>query len=136
MIEQHNMAYSVQTTQGIKISVEPGFRNDLSQIENQSFIFNYKVTVTNTNPFDVQLLTRDWYIFDSLNEIRLVSGEGVIGKQPILKHGESFQYTSGCDLNSELGFMKGYYTFKRLDDGDVFRVTVPVFNLEFPAKFN
>lgn len=130
------MPFSVQITEGIKITVEPGYREDLSQIENNSFIFNYRVTVTNTNNFTVQLLLRDWYIFDSLSEIRIVSGEGVIGQQPILKPGESFSYTSGCDLNSEIGFMKGYYTFKRLDDGELFRVTVPVFNLEFPAKLN
>ncbi len=130
------MPYSVQITEGIKIKVEPGFRDDLSQIENHSFIFNYRVTVTNTNNFSVQLLLRDWYIFDSLSEIRIVSGEGVIGQQPILKPGESFSYTSGCDLNSEVGFMKGYYTFKRLDDDELFRVTVPIFNLEFPAKLN
>lgn len=130
------MPYSVQITEGIKIKVEPGFRDDLSQIENHSFIFNYRVTVTNTNNFSVQLLLRDWYIFDSLSEIRIVSGEGVIGQQPILKPGESFTYTSGCDLNSEVGFMKGYYTFKRLDDDELFRVTVPIFNLEFPAKLN
>lgn len=130
------MPFSIQTTAGIKIRVEPGYRDDLTQIENRSFIFNYKVIVTNTNAFDVQLLHRDWYIFDSLNEIRIVSGEGVIGQQPILKPGETFEYSSGCDLNSELGFMKGYYTFKRMDDGELFRVTVPLFNLEYPAKLN
>lgn len=130
------MPFSIQTTAGIKIRVEPGYRDDLTQIENRSFIFNYKVIVTNTNTFDVQLLHRDWYIFDSLNEIRIVSGEGVIGQQPILKPGEAFEYSSGCDLNSELGFMKGYYTFKRMDDGELFRVTVPLFNLEYPAKLN
>lgn len=130
------MPFSIQTTAGIKIRVEPGYRDDLTQIENRSFIFNYKVIVTNTNNFEVQLLHRDWYIFDSLNEIRIVSGEGVIGQQPILKPGETFEYSSGCDLNSELGFMKGYYTFKRMDDGELFRVTVPLFNLEYPAKLN
>jgi ApaG protein len=130
------MPISTLTTSGVEIKVEPEFRKDLSQIENRSYVFNYSVYIKNTNPFDVQLVQRDWYIFDSLNEIRLVNGEGVIGLQPILKPGESFTYTSGCDLNSEIGFMKGFYTFRRLDDNENFRVTVPHFNLEYPAKMN
>lgn len=130
------MPVSTLTTSGIEIMVKPEYRNDLSQIDNHSYIFNYTIQVKNMNPFDVQLIHRDWYIFDSLNEIRLVSGEGVIGQQPILKPGDSFTYTSGCDLDSEIGFMKGFYTFKKCSDGDLFRVTVPQFNLEYPAKMN
>lgn len=127
---------STLTTSGVQITVETQFRSDLTQLENNSFIFNYRVHIKNNNAFTVQLLTRDWYIFDSLSEIRLVTGEGVIGEQPILKPGESYNYTSGCDLNSEVGFMKGFYTFKNLSTNDVFRVTVPLFNLEYPAKMN
>lgn len=127
---------STLTTEGIEISVKTGYRQDLSQVENNSYIFNYEVTMRNMNNYDVQLISRDWYIFDSLSELRVVSGEGVIGEQPILKPNESFVYTSGCDLNSEIGFMRGFYTFRNLVTGDLFRVTIPLFNLEFPGKMN
>lgn len=90
----------------------------------------------NKNSFPVQLISRDWYIFDSLNEVRIVSGLGVIGEQPILKPGEKFTYTSGCDLISEIGQMKGFYTFKNLGDGETLQVYVPDFKLEYPGKLN
>jgi ApaG protein len=88
------------------------------------------------NSFDVQLMTRDWYIFDSLNDSRYISGAGVIGEQPILKAGEKFTYTSGCDLTSEVGLMKGFYTFKNLIDDEFFQVFVPTLLLEYPGKQN
>lgn len=68
----------------------------------------------NENNFPVQLISREWYIFDSLGEPRIVTGLGVIGEQPILKLNESYDYASGCDLTSEMGLMKGIYTFKNL----------------------
>ncbi len=127
---------STLITSGIQISVETQFRPDLSSIINSEYFFNYRIDIENTNGFDVQLITRDWYIFDSLNEARYVSGEGVIGEQPILKPGEKFTYTSGCDLRSEVGMMKGFYTFKNLIDGELFEVFVPTFTLEYVAKLN
>ncbi|MBL4863211.1 MAG: Co2+/Mg2+ efflux protein ApaG [Crocinitomicaceae bacterium] len=124
------------TTSGIQISVETKFRRDLSEVRESQFFFNYQITIENTNSFEVQLLTRDWYIFDSLNDARYMSGPGVIGEQPILKQGEQFTYTSGCDLASDIGLMKGFYTFKNSIDGEIFQVFVPTFLLEFPGKLN
>jgi ApaG protein len=123
-------------TSGIQISVQTQFRSDLSEVNSTSYFFNYQIEIINQNNFDVQLLSRDWYIFDSLNDARVVSGPGVIGEQPILKPGERYTYTSGCDLNSEIGKMKGFYTFRNLLNHDVFQVTVPEFLLEFPGKLN
>lgn len=127
---------STLTTSGVQISVKTTFRKDLSEIGESQFFFNYEIEMHNTNPFDVQLISRDWYIFDSLNEARYVSGAGVIGEQPILKSDETFNYTSGADLQSELGMMKGFYTFKNLTDGSIFEVFVPTFLLEYPSKLN
>ena len=123
-------------TSGVQISVKTMFRPDLSDITVSSFFFNYHIEIENTNPFSVQLLTRDWYIFDSLSELRYVNGDGVIGEQPILAPGDKFDYTSGCDLLSEVGMMKGFYTFKNIQDGKKFEVTVPTFILEYPGKLN
>lgn len=123
-------------TQGIKITVNVVFRDDISDLESDSFFFNYEIQIQNCNDFDVQLIHRNWYIFDSLNEINLVSGEGVIGETPILRKDEVFSYVSGCELYSEVGYMKGYYTFKNLENEQLFQVLIPKFNLEFPGKLN
>lgn len=127
---------STLITSGIQISVTTNYRADLSDVNTSEFFFNYHIEIQNMNPFDVQLISRDWYIFDSLSEARYVSGAGVIGEQPILKPDETFQYTSGCDLRSELGMMKGFYTFKNLTDESLFEVFVPTFLLEYTNKLN
>ena len=127
---------STLTTSGIQISVKAKFRKDLSEVSDSQYFYNYMIEIENTNNFDVQLISRDWYIFDSLSESRYISGAGVVGEQPILKSEERFMYTSGADLNSELGMMKGFYTFKNLIDGETFQVFVPTFLLEYPFKLN
>lgn len=127
-------------TKGVKISVETTFRPDLTDAENQILFFNYAVAIENQNPFKVQLLKRHWRIFDALNTIRIISGDGVIGEQPIISPGDIHTYQSGCDLNSELGQMTGHYDFAILDESDnpqdSFEVEVPIFKLEFPPKLN
>jgi ApaG protein len=123
-------------TEGVKITVKTQFRPDLSSVANNQFFFNYLIKMENHNNFDIQLLNRDWYIFDSLNEPNFVSGHGVVGEQPILKPGQNFSYTSGCELFSEIGFMKGFYTFKNLNDGKLFQVYVPTFKMFYPPRLN
>ena len=127
-------------SEGVKISVTPIFRKDLSNVEDRRYLFNYHIEIVNTNPFPVQLKTRYWYIFDSLDYNREVSGPGVIGEQPILFPGEVFEYSSGCDLISEVGFMKGHYNFVQLNEYNKpiknLRVNVPKFDLIAPFKLN
>ena len=123
-------------TKGIQIHVQTDYRPDLSHPMDSNYFFNYHIQIENHNNFDVQLLHRDWYIFDSLNAPNFVSGEGVIGEQPILKPGEVFSYTSGCDLFSEFGFMKGFYTFRNLTNEQLFEVLVPTFQLMHPPRLN
>jgi ApaG protein len=90
----------------------------------------------NLNPHKVQLLSRDWFIFDSLEEASYVSGEGVVGEQPILNPEQKYTYVSGCELNSEIGYMKGFYTFRNLTTGELFQVQIPKFDLIYPGKLN
>lgn len=123
-------------TSGVKISVNTLFRHDFSSLLESNFFYNYRIDIQNNNDFNIQLLTRDWFIFDSLNEARHINGSGVVGQQPILKPGEKHTYTSGCELKSEIGFMKGFYTFKNLLKDETFQVYVPTFKLEFPGKMN
>lgn len=123
-------------TSGVRISVSTQFRSDLSDPLNSRFFFNYRISVENQNPFPVKLIHRDWYIFDSLNEADFVSGEGVVGEQPIIESDRKFSYISGCELNSEIGQMKGFYTFKNLLTEELFQVHIPQFDLFYPPKLN
>ena len=127
---------STLITSGVKISVSTQFRQDFSSISDAALFFNYRIDIYNSNDFEVQLISRDWYIFDSLNSPVFVSGEGVIGEQPLLKPGERYTYTSGCELRSEIGMMKGFYTFRNMETGELFQVFIPTFKLEFPGKLN
>ncbi|MCO5258564.1 MAG: Co2+/Mg2+ efflux protein ApaG [Crocinitomicaceae bacterium] len=127
---------SVAITEGVEIRISVTFRSDLSNGESNSYFFNYEVFITNHNLFPIQLLHRNWHIFDSMHDISTVSGEGVIGEQPILRPHKSFTYMSGCELFSELGYMKGFYTFKNLSSEKIFRVEIPKFQLIYPPRLN
>lgn len=124
------------TTEGVKVSVTTHYRADLSSVNENVFFFNYRIEIENKNENSVQLVHRDWYIFDSLNTPSIVSGKGVVGEQPILKAGQTYAYSSGCKLESELGQMKGFYTFKNLFTADLFQVLIPTFDLFYPGKMN
>jgi ApaG protein len=131
---------STTISQGVKISVTTIFRKDLSNADANEFYYNYVIEIENQNAFDVQLLHRHWKIADSLRPVRIVEGPGVIGEQPKLAPGEVFSYSSGCDLESEIGYMVGTYEFVQFDTlGNkvgTFDVDVPKFRLEFPPKLN
>lgn len=123
-------------TYGVKISVESIYRKDLSNAENDLYFFNYRIVIENTNDFDIQLKSRYWFIFDSLNPAREVEGDGVVGEQPVLAPGKKHVYVSGCDLHSEIGFMRGHYIFEKVGTGEQFEVTVPRFDLYTKPKLN
>jgi ApaG protein len=127
-------------SQGVKISVTTIFRKDLSDAEGGEFFFNYIIEIENQNNFDIQLISRHWEIYDSMRPIRIVDGDGVVGEQPILAPGEVYNYSSGCDLASDIGHMSGYYNFIQLDEAgrskQSFQVNIPKFKLEFPPRLN
>lgn len=127
---------STAVTYGVKISVESIFRKDLSNAENGIYFFNYRVEIENTNDFDIQLMSRYWYIFDSLNAAREVEGDGVVGEQPILKPGQKHVYVSGCDIHSEIGYMHGFFTFIEMNSLEEFRANIPKFELFATSKLN
>ena len=84
----------------------------------------------------MQLLKRHWEIFDSGDQIRFVDGDGVVGETPVIAPGGKFQYNSGCNLTSEIGNMKGYYTLVKLLDQEELKIAIPQFDLIVPAKLN
>jgi ApaG protein len=121
---------------GIKVSVEVYYQPDYSNPLNNEFMFAYRITIENSNAFAVRLLTRQWHIFDSNGEQREVEGEGVVGQQPVITSGQQFQYSSGCNLRTEMGKMHGTYTFENLNTKQKFKVNIPAFQMIVPTKYN
>jgi ApaG protein len=123
-------------SEGVGISVEIFYQSDYSNPRNQEFMFAYRITIENHNNFTVQLLRRQWFIFDSNGEHREVEGEGVIGIQPVIKPGETYQYVSGCNLKTEMGKMHGTYLMQNQDRKENFNVHIPSFDMIVPFKNN
>jgi ApaG protein len=120
----------------IKLNVKVKFRPDLSDFNTNNFFFNYVIDITNKSNESVQLISRRWEIFDSLHDSSIVEGMGVVGEQPIIHPGKSFDYMSGCELFSDLGSMKGMYRFISLKTGEFFNVDIPEFQLVIPTRLN
>ncbi|MEO8248835.1 MAG: Co2+/Mg2+ efflux protein ApaG [Burkholderiales bacterium] len=111
------------------VEVEPSFLPEQSEPRQQVFGFAYTVTVTNSGSVAAQLIARHWIISDANGKVEEVKGLGVVGHQPLLKPGESFQYSSGCRLRTASGAMRGSY-FCVADDGERFEVEIPAFVLD------
>jgi ApaG protein len=120
-----------QSTDDIRIWVQPRFSLADSNPADGTFVFSYEITMQNEGKTPAQLLFRHWYIHDSGGDDAEVDGEGVVGERPLLGPGDSHQYQSFCVLRSPVGYMEGYYTFVR-PNGDKFRVEVPRFELNGP----
>ncbi|TYA53187.1 Co2+/Mg2+ efflux protein ApaG [Formosa maritima] len=125
-----------QVTKGIKISVETSFEGTFYKNYKMQYAFGYKITIENQSKDSVQLHTREWTILDSLNNIEIVAGEGVIGKKPLLKPGESHTYSSGCLLTSPFGAMYGFYNMENYTTTKKFNVAIPTFKLSAPFALN
>ena len=95
------------------------------------YVFAYTITITNTGTTAAQLISRHWLITDANHEVQEVRGPGVVGEQPLLKPGESFEYTSGTALSTPVGTMKGTYQMLA-EDGEHFDAQVPEFTLSIP----
>ncbi|WP_445714889.1 Co2+/Mg2+ efflux protein ApaG [Flavobacterium sp.] len=125
-----------QITKGIKISVLTSFEGTYFKNYKIHFAFSYRVTIENQSKDSVQLTTRHWEIYDALNNLEVVDGEGVIGKKPVIKPGESYTYSSGCLLSSPIGAMKGYFNMVNFTSTRSFRVVIPSFKLSAPFAIN
>ena len=107
------------------------FVPDQSDARQSRYVFAYTITVTNTGTVAAQLLTRHWIITDADDKVQEVKGEGVVGEQPHLKPGESFQYTSGTAIATPVGTMRGSYQMIG-EDGVRFDASIPEFTLAMP----
>jgi len=119
-------------TRDIEVSVEPFFLEDRSEPEDNRYFWAYRVTIVNRSEMTVQLLSRYWRITDATGHVEEVRGPGVVGEQPELNPGDSFQYTSGCPLTTPSGFMAGRYTM-RAGTAERFDIEIPAFSLDLPG---
>jgi ApaG protein len=120
----------------IKVSVETDYQPEFSDPKGGLFMFAYHIKIENHGDYAVQLLRRHWHIIDSNGEYREVQGEGVVGEQPVLEPGEQHEYSSACNLVTDMGKMYGNYEFVRLADGKLFEVDIPEFRLISPFRIN
>jgi len=126
---------STAVTQGIRVSVESRYREDQSTPLAQRFVFTYTVHIANEGGAPAQLRSRHWVITDGNGVTEEVKGEGVVGNQPLLAPGESFEYTSYCVLKTPHGSMRGSYNMVR-DDGSTFQASIAPFSLTVPNALN
>jgi len=119
------------------VTVEPkaSFLADQSDPAKGEYVFSYTITVTNAGEVAVQLVSRHWVITDAEHRIQEVKGMGVVGQQPWLKPGESFEYTSGASIPTSVGTMRGTYQM-RAEDGHAFDAPIPSFTLSVPRTLH
>jgi ApaG protein len=126
---------STAVTQGIEVEVHGDYRPDRSSPAEGRYLFTYTVRITNGGSGAARLLSRHWIITDAAGALEEVVGDGVVGQQPHLQPGQSFQYTSFCVLRTPLGQMRGTYTMAR-DDGSRFEAEIAPFALAMPSALN
>ena len=115
----------------VEVDVETNYIEEQSSPDDDRFVFSYTVTIRNTGKSAAKLLTRHWIINDANGNVQEVHGEGVVGEQPYLRPGESFEYTSGTIIETPVGSMEGSYQMVT-DDGLAFDADIPAFTLSQP----
>ncbi len=115
----------------IKVSANAFFLPEQSDEDNDQYVFAYTIRITNTGSLPAKLLSRHWVITDADSKVQEVKGVGVVGEQPTLGPGESFEYTSGSSLETSVGTMRGTYQMLA-EDGTKFEAIVPEFTLSVP----
>jgi ApaG protein len=124
-----------ETTAKITVSVEPAPIPEESDPTAGSYVFAYTIHIENNSDDSIQLLERHWLIESAGEQIGEVTGPGVVGVQPILEPGQSFEYTSSAKIKDPVGAMRGSYVFRR-KSGGMFTVQIPRFKLLYPDLFN
>ena len=121
------------TTRTITVTVEPTYLAARSLPDESQYFWAYRVIIENHGRETVQLLSRHWMISNSRGELTEVKGPGVVGEQPVLKPGESHEYTSGAPLNTPSGMMGGSYQMES-ETGERFDIEIPTFSLDRPNQ--
>lgn len=119
-------------TFGVRVRVEARYSPEHSDPRRSEWFFLYTITLTNEGADTCQLLTRHWVIENATGKVEEVHGPGVVGEQPVLEPGDSFEYTSGCPLDTPFGTMEGTYQMIR-EDGSTFDAEIARFTLREPT---
>lgn len=120
-------------TKAIRVVVEPSFLEDQSDPIDSYFVWSYRVRIENDGRDPIRLCDRQWIITDAFGVTQEIKGKGVIGQQPIIDPGKSFEYTSGTPLRTASGIMRGSYRIESAQ-GSSFNVTIPAFSLDSPYE--
>ena len=123
------------TTDGISVQVQTMFLPASSSPRENQFLFAYTIKISNIGAQTAQLLSRHWIITDADGKVKEVRGPGVVGDQPVLEPGTSYEYTSYCPLETNVGSMQGSYTMLR-PDGELFEAQIAPFTLAVPNALN
>ncbi len=120
------------STRDIEVTVEPYYLEEQSDPEDSRYVWGYRIVIANHSGIRVRLMQRYWNITDENGQVDEVSGPGVIGEQPVLDPGDTYEYSSGCPLDTPSGVMFGHYEMLT-DDGDTIEVAIPAFSLDTPG---
>src|ERR1700744_6528252 len=120
-------------TRSIHVAVKPAYLDDQSDPADGRYVWSSTVTIENRGPEPVQLVSRYWNIMDAVGRVQELRGPGVVGAQPVIAPGESFEYTSGCPLETASGYMVGRYKMVSAS-GEAFEAEIPAFLLESPYE--
>lgn len=129
------MSSSEARTRGVRIQVKSRFVSERSSVDHGTWFFAYTVLITNEGTDTVQLTSRHWIITNADGHVEEVRGPGVVGAQPVLQPGESFEYTSGCPLPTAFGTMHGSYQMVT-EAGERFDAEIAPFSLSMPYAVN
>ncbi|MCJ8521654.1 ApaG protein [Pseudorhizobium tarimense] len=119
-------------TRDIEVIVEPYYLEEQSSPEDNRYVWGYHIVIENHSPLAVRLTYRYWHITDQSGLVDEVEGPGVVGEQPRLQPGDTYEYSSGCPLDTPSGVMFGRYRMET-DEGEVFDVKIPAFSLDSPG---
>ena len=119
----------------VTVESKASFLADRSDPAKDEYVFSYTITITNAGQVPVQLVSRHWIITDAEHKVQEVKGMGVVGQQPRLAPGESFEYTSGASIPTSVGTMHGTYQM-RAEDGHAFEAPIPSFTLSVPRTLH
>lgn len=124
----------IKTTHHIKVTVNPGYLDNQSEPSRDLYVWAYTIRIENLGQVDVKLLGRHWQITNGHGHVQEVSGEGVIGEQPLIKAGGHYEYTSGAALATPSGIMVGKFQMVEVETGALFNVDIPAFSLDSPYQ--
>ncbi|PDS74722.1 Co2+/Mg2+ efflux protein ApaG [Rhizobium sp. L43] len=119
-------------TKDIEVVVEPFYLEEQSDPEDDRYVWGYRIVISNNSGIAVRLVNRYWNITDQNGQVDEVTGPGVVGEQPRLSPGDTYEYSSGCPLDTPSGLMFGHYQMET-DEGEMFDVDIPAFSLDSPG---